>query len=230
MKVLVLVARHLFVPILLLMVPACVPMVTHMVDSPPMEGLVLDGRTGEPLANVQVIAHPRDLEPGPRTLTAANGTFSLPERSRLRARMAMVGMATELVPVEARLHENHVGYGGAGKAMAQATPAAMAHPVILMIPDAGEQTLGEGCVLKGQDAYAVQLLRTLPELMEQTWFQTRFTNTSEGGNGLGRLFEETLSHLLAGIRAQCNSTEWQAVKGLRKDLELFRKELYSDWR
>ncbi|WP_111655800.1 hypothetical protein [Isoalcanivorax indicus] len=158
----------------------CIPMTARQTDSPPVAGEVLRASSGVPLAAATVSAMPRDLAPGPHTVTDAMGRFELPERDRRRVFLAMPGMALDRVPVRARHDADTLqGYGLAGKWLRQPAPAPQVEMVILMLPRVDTVSLSDTCQLEGIHAYAAQLLTALPSLQEAPWFRARFLDDRE---------------------------------------------------
>lgn len=201
----------------------CVPMVTRMADSPPVNGIVIDGETGEPLEGVPVAAQPRELDPGPETVTDAGGRFELPERSRLKMHVFMPGLAYELVPVMARPDDRHVGYGGARKVLAQRVPASLAYTTIVVLPDRGEREVGTACKLTGRDAYVVQFVESLPVLQERAWFRQRFVGNREAGRQLTGM----LGRFFNVAKQRCGMDGYSELKLIRENLSAFEQTVYN---
>ncbi|MBZ2190068.1 carboxypeptidase-like regulatory domain-containing protein [Alcanivorax sp. JB21] len=209
-----------------LLLVGCVPMIQRLSDSPPVTGQVLDARTGEPIAGVQVQVLPRDLDPGPATVSDAQGGFSLPERDRLRLFLAMAGTAVEHVLLEAvdvraapdtaqsdisqsdtarPGSPQRVGYATATKWMRQPAPATENRIVILMLPSqSGDAVAATSCGrapqhIPPQHSYALHLLDLLPALLDTDWFRQRLIEDT----AVGHRHAETLDYLAREAMREC---------------------------
>ena len=204
-----------------LLLVGCVPMIQRLSDSPPVTGQVLDARTGEPIAGVQVQVLPRDLDPGPDTVSDAQGGFSLPERDRLRLFLAMAGTAVEHVLLEAvdvraapdtaqsdtarPDSPQRAGYATATKWMRQSAPATENRIVILMLPSqSGDAVAATSCGrapqhIPPQYSYALHLLDMLPTLLDTDWFRQRLIEDT----AVGHRHVETLDYLAREAMREC---------------------------
>ncbi|MCH8543913.1 MAG: carboxypeptidase-like regulatory domain-containing protein [Alcanivorax sp.] len=201
----------------------CIPMVQRLSDSPPVTGQVLDARTGEPVAGVRVQALPRDLDPGPTTVSDARGHFSLPERDRLRLFMAMPGTALDHVLLAAVEESGdgdssqRIGYGTATKWLRQPAPATEGRIVILMLPrhpgapagEGGNATAAPSCELMSENGspqhdspqhdYTFRILDMLPALLGSDWFRQQLSDDPDAG----RRHAETLDYFARTALREC---------------------------
>lgn len=203
----------------------CVPVSARLTDSPPMTGVLLDADTGAGVARATVVALPRDVPPGPETVSDSAGRFALPERDRRHLFLAMPGAALDAVPVHARLHagdgsSERYGYGVARKWLRQRSPAPAVTVPIVMLPYTGPVVLSDTCRLDGVEGYVARLLEALPALREQAWFHDRFVDQPD----VGRDWYDGIARLMDQARRAC--ADRKAFASLEAALEDFAGDLF----